>query len=245
MGIEPIQGGIDQLKEHIVLHLREIHPLAIMEVVQIGVVVLQTEAAAQAGAAAVIHADKGIYMKKILFVTAIFLFLNITGCYTVIWSPGMDFPTADRTSEYNSADTTDYYYSGSNNYGDTYGDVYYSEPYYGRYANYYNIPWWYSIAPPTGSNNNKTNGKASVNRNGDVTPIRSSGDGRGNPDRNTGDIINTPPVSVTGSGSTSTGAGTTSSDPKKTDSSSDNTRQSTNSGSIRNNDGNRNDGGRK
>lgn len=158
----------------------------------------------------------------------------------------MDFPTADRTSEYNSTDTTDYYYSGSDNYGDPYGDVYYSEPYYGHYANYYNIPWWYSIAPPTITNhNNKTNGKASANRNGDVTPIRSSGDGRGSSDRNTGDIINTPPVSVTGSGSTSTGAGTSSSDPKKTDSGSDNTRQSTNSGSIRNNDGNRNDGGRK
>ena len=27
-------------------------------------------------------------MKKLLFVAAIFLFLNITGCYTVIWSPG-------------------------------------------------------------------------------------------------------------------------------------------------------------
>ena len=187
-------------------------------------------------------------MKKLLNVASVILFLNITGCYTVIWSPGMDFPTADRTSEYNSTDTT-VYYTGSDNYGDPYGDVYYSESYYGHYANYYNTPWWYSITPPAGSNShNKNNGKATVNRNGDVTPIRNSGDGRGSSDRNSGsgDIITTPPVSVSGSsGSNTTGAGTTSSDPKKTDSGSENSRQGTNSGSVRNNDGNRNDGGRK
>ena len=202
--------------------------------------VLPAEAAAREGAAAVIHEDKGINMKKLICVVAIFLFLNITGCYTIIWSPGMDFPTADRTSEYNSSDTTDYYNGSDNN-----GDVYYSEPYYGHYAGYYNIPWWYSIPPPTVSNsNNKNNGKATANRNGDVSPIRNSGDGRGNSDRNTGEIINTPPVTVSGSGSTSSGT-TTSTDPKKTDSGSDNSRQSTSSGSVRNNDGNRNDGGRK
>jgi hypothetical protein len=186
-------------------------------------------------------------MKKLLYVAAIILFLNITGCYTVIWSPGMDFPTAEGTSEFNSTDTT-LYYTGSDNYGDPYGDVYYSEPYYGHYANYYNTPWWYSINPPAGSNShNKNNGKATANRNGDVTPIRNSGDGRGNSDRNsgTGDIITTPSVTVSGSGSTTTGAGTPVSEPKKTDSGSDNSRQGTNSGSVRNNDGNRNDGGRK
>jgi hypothetical protein len=191
-------------------------------------------------------------MKKLLYVAAIILFLNIAGCYTIIWSPGMDFPTADKTLEYNSTDTTDSY-SGSDNYGSSYGeDIYYSEPYYGHYANYYNIPWWYSIAPPTVSNNNnKTNAKATVNRNGDVTPIRNSGDGRGSSDRNsgTGDIINTPPVTVSGSGSTTTGVDTPSTDPKKTNSGSDNKndnpRQNTSSGAIRNNDGSRNDGGRK
>jgi hypothetical protein len=184
-------------------------------------------------------------MKKLLYVAAIFLFLNITGCYTVIWSPGMDFPTSDRTSDFNSNDTTGYY-SGSDNYNDTYGDVYYNEPYYGPYAGYYNIPWWYSVPPPSVSNiNNKKNGKTTVERNGDVSPIRNSGDGRGSSGRNTGEIINTPPVTVTGSGSNSSGTTTTSSDPKKTDSGSDNPRQSTGSGSVRNNDGNRNDGGRK
>jgi hypothetical protein len=184
-------------------------------------------------------------MKILFYVAAIFLFINITGCYTVIWSPGMDFPSADNNSEYNSADTT-LYYTGSDNYSDPYGEVYYSEPYYGHYANYYNVPWWYSIAPPPGSNHkNKNNGKTAVNRNAEVTPVRNSGDGRGASDRNTGDIITTPPVSVSGSGNTTTGAGTSNSDPKKTDSGSDNSRQGNNSGSVRNNDGNRNDGGRK
>jgi hypothetical protein len=186
-------------------------------------------------------------MKKLLYVAAIVLFLNITGCYTVLWSPGMEFPTADGTSDYNSTDTT-VYYTGSDNSSDPYGDVYYSEPYYGHYANYYNTPWWYSITPPASSNNhNKNNGKATANRNGDVTPIRNSGDGRGSSDRNsgTGDIITTPAVTVSGSGNTTTGAGTPSSEPKKTDSGSDNSRQGNNSGSVRNNDGNRNDGGRK
>jgi hypothetical protein len=195
--------------------------------------------------AAVIHADKGRDMKKLLCVAAIFLFLNITGCYTVIWSPGMDFPTADKTSEYNSTDTTDYY-GGSDNYSDTYGDVYYSEPYYGHYAGYYNIPWWYSIAPPTVSQNNyNNNGKTITNRSSDIGPIRNSGDGRGNPDRNTGDLINTPPVTISGSGSTNSGTTTISTEPKKTDSGSNNARQNTSSGSVRNNDGSRNDGGRK
>lgn len=185
-------------------------------------------------------------MKKFLFVAAIFLFLNITGCYTVIWSPGMDFPTGDN-SQYNSADTTGYYNS-SDTYGGAYGDAYYNEPYFGPYAGYYNIPWWYSIAPPTTSKeNNKNNGKTATNRSGDVSPIRNSGDGRGDPGRNTaGDIINTPPVSVSGSGNTNSGTTTSGSENKGSNSGSDNnTRQSSGSGSVRNNDGNRNDGGRK
>jgi hypothetical protein len=183
-------------------------------------------------------------MKKLLYVAAILLFLNITGCYTVIWSPGMDFPTSDRTTDYNSTDTTDYY-TGSDNYIDPNADVYYSEPYYGHYAGYYNTPWWYSVPPPAVSRNNKHNGKATVNNTGDVSPVRNSGDGRGSSDRNTGDIINNAPVSVSGSGSSSSGTTTTNTDPKKTDSGSDNSRQGSNSGSVRNNDGNRNDGGRK
>lgn len=209
--------------------------------VQTEAMVLQTEVAAREGAAAVIHEDKGINMKKLICVAAIFLFLNITGCYTVIWSPGMDFPTAEKTNDYNPNDTTGYYSGSDNN-----GDFYYSEPYYGHYAGYYNIPWWYSIPPPTVSNsNNKNNSKTATNRSSDVSPIRNSGDGRGSSDRNTGEIINTPPVTVSGSGSTSSGTTTTSTDPKKTDSGSDNSRQSTSSGSVRNNDGNRNDGDRK
>ena len=244
--MELIQEVIDLLKEPTTHRHREIRHLLIMVTVQTEVMVLLTEAVVQVGVAeAAIHADKGRNMKKLLCVAAIFLFLNITGCYTVIWSPGMDFPTADRTSDFNSNDTTGNY-SDSDNYGDTYGDVYYSEPYYGPYAGYYNIPWWYSIPPPSVSNNNnKKNGKSTTERNGDVSPIRNSGDGRGSSGRNTGEIINTPPVTVTGSGSNNSGTTTTSSDPKKTDSGSDNPRQSTSSGSVRNNDGNRNDGGRK
>jgi hypothetical protein len=228
-------------KEHIRPHPREI-PLQEMRV-QTEAEVHLTGAAAQTGAvAAVIHADKGIKMKNLLIITAVFLFLNFTGCYTVIWSPGMDFPTADKNSDYNSIDSTGYS-SESDNYGNNYGDAYYNEPYYGPYAGYYNIPWWYSIAPPSvNKDNNKTNGKTATTKNGDVSPIRNSGDGRGNSGRNTGEIINTAPVSVSGSGSTSSG---TNSNPKKSDSNSDNSRQSSGSGSVRNNDGNRNDGGRK
>jgi hypothetical protein len=184
-------------------------------------------------------------MKKLIYVAAIFLFLNITGCYTVIWSPGMDFPTSDRTSDYDSSDTTGYYGTSEIN-SDIYDDVYYNEPYYGHYADYYNIPWWYSIPPSTVTNNhNKNNGKATANSSGDVSPIRNSGNGRGNSGRSSGDIINTPPVTVSGSGSTSSGTSTTNTEPKKTDSGSENTRHSSSSGSVRNNDGNRNDGGRK
>ena len=186
-------------------------------------------------------------MKKILGVIAVFLFLNITGCYTVIWSPGMDFPTADGNSEYNSGDTTGYYV-GSDNYSTSYGDVYYNEPYYGPYAGYYNIPWWYSIAPPAVSHN-KNNGKATANSNGDISPIRNSGDGRGSSGRNPVDIITTPPVTVSGSGSSGSGTTSSGSDVKKTDPGStnrnDTPRQNSGSGSTRNNDGSRNDGGRK
>ena len=244
--MELIQEVIDLLKEPITHRHKEILPRITMVMVQTEVMVLLTEAAVQVGVAeAAIHVDKGRNMKKLLYVTAIFLFLNITGCYTVIWSPGMDFPTADRTADFNSSDSTGYF-DGSDNYGYTYGDAYYNEPYYGPYAGYYNIPWWYSVAPPSVSNNNnKNNAKTTAKRNSDVSPIRNSGDGRGSSDRNTGEIINTPPVSVSGSGSTSSETTTTSSDPKKTDSGSDNSRQSTSSGSVRNNDGTRNDGGRK
>lgn len=62
---EQIQEITDHLKEPTILLHKEIHPLCIMEVgqievgAQIEVVVPITEAAAQTGAMAVIHADKG------------------------------------------------------------------------------------------------------------------------------------------------------------------------------------------
>src|SRR5665647_1665652 len=126
--MELIQEVIDLLKEPTTHRHREIHPRHILVTVQTEVMDLLTEAAVQVGVAeAAIHADKGRNMKKLLCVAAIFLFINITGCYTVIWSPGMDFPTEEGTSGYNSNDTTGYY-GGSDNVGDTYGDVYYNEP---------------------------------------------------------------------------------------------------------------------
>jgi hypothetical protein len=182
-------------------------------------------------------------MKKLLCIAAIFLFLNITGCYTVIWSPGMDFPTADNQNEYNSADSTGYY-NESDNYSSN-NDNFYFAPYYGSYDPWYNTPWWYSYPPPTvNSDKNKT----AKTRNAESDKVRNSGDGRGQSGRS-GEIINTPPVSVSGSGSTSSGSSSTDSGANKTstdnDNKNDNSRQSTNSGSVRNNDGSRNDGGRK
>jgi hypothetical protein len=178
-------------------------------------------------------------MKKLLCAAATFLFLNITGCYTVIWSPGMDFPTANNTNEYYSTDSIGYY-NESDNYNSN-NDNFYFAPYYGSYDPWYNTPWWYSYPPPTV---NSDNSKTTKTRSGDAGNIRNSGDGRGQSVRNTGEIINTPPVTVSSPGS-STGKSTTDSGSNKTSSGNDNPRQNTNSGTVRNNDGSRNDGGRK
>ncbi|MDR3609911.1 MAG: hypothetical protein P4L27_05075 [Ignavibacteriaceae bacterium] len=184
-------------------------------------------------------------MKKLLSIAAIFIFLNITGCYTIVWSPGMDFPTSDNSGEYYSTDTTGYY-NESDNYSNSNNDDFYYAPYYGPYAPYYHTPWWYSVTPPTVSGPGyDNNSNTIVNRNGNANTLRNSGDGRGRNDRNTGDIINTPPVTVSSLGYTS-GTTTTNSNSNKTNSNTTtNPRQNTGAGSVRNNDGTRNDGGRK
>jgi hypothetical protein len=58
MEMGPIQEVIDLLKEHTVLLRREIRLRVIMVMDQTEVMDLLTEAAARAGAAAAIHADK-------------------------------------------------------------------------------------------------------------------------------------------------------------------------------------------
>ena len=245
---------IGHLKEIIVLHRKETHLMrAVHTEIMVdhpteaatraeAVVEIQEGAAeaTQAAAVAVIHVDKGNYMKKLFGVIAIFFLLSITGCYTVIWSPGMDFPTGDRSSEYNSNDTTGYYSGSDYSGGSNYGEVYYDEPNYGPYAGYYNIPWWYSIAPPSVSkDHNKNNGKTATTRSGDVAPIRNSGDGRGSTTSNPGEIINTPPVSSSSGSSGSTTSGSENKGNSSSENKSDNSRQSSGTGAVRNNDGGR------
>jgi len=76
---------------------------------------------ATAVAAAQEIGDDNMTSLKILLAAGSLLLLQ--GCYTVIWTPDMDFPTKD-TSEAN--------------------DSFYDGGYYGGYTPYYEVPWWYS-----------------------------------------------------------------------------------------------------
>lgn len=65
-----------------------------------------------------------------LFIFVFFVLISFSGCYTIVWDPlTMDFPQKD-----NSINKTTYY-----------DDI----NYYGDYYEYYNIPWWYRITPPS------------------------------------------------------------------------------------------------
>jgi hypothetical protein len=239
--VEILLGATALLKDHTPLHLKEIPLLAVMEIIptegEIQAVIVEE---IQVAITVVIHVDKGIEMKKLIIVAAMFIFISFTGCYTVVWSPGMDISSTDTLNSYDSSYNSD---------GNGYSEFYYNEPYFGPYAPYYNEPWWYSFPLVTVSGGSpKNNGKTSEGRSGDAGLIRNSGDGRGNSGRNTGEVINTPPVTVSGSGSSSSGS-KSGGEHKRNDSSSDNkndnSRQSSGSSNVRNNDGSRNDGGRK
>ncbi len=208
---------------------------------------------------------------KIIFSAVAFLFLfNLTGCYTVIWTPGMDSTIPSDTYAYDDSS----YYSADSEYADSTGsvssfnenpspniavtsDFFYDPYYYGGYTQYYYHPWWLSYTKQI----NKNTQKKEVDRTGSSTGVlRNSGEGRGDYGRNagssTGSIINNalPTVTTSGSGSTSTGStpssgsGTTTKTRETTttnNSDNNSSSRSSGSGSVRNNDGNRNDGGRK
>ena len=86
----------------------------------------QAEEAAQVAA----EAEEGNKMKKCFLTTAFLTLLGmgLTGCYTVIWNPSENnFPTKEDTNNENG---------------------YYSNEYYGPYADFYGSPWWYNVTPP-------------------------------------------------------------------------------------------------
>lgn len=209
-------------------------------------------------------------MKIIYSVAVLVLLFNLTGCYTVIWSPGMDSTIPSDTYAYDdSTYNGNSDYSGSNNGDSSYNvnsdnnsvmitnDYFYDPHYYGAYAQYYHHPWWLSYLGPKSNNDAHKN---QVNKTGSGTStgtVRNTGEGRGDYGRNTGGstgtIINNAPPAVNTSGSTGSGStsstGTRQSTTSNTDNKSNNNDNSSNrnsgSGSVRNNDGNRNDGGRK
>ncbi len=66
-------------------------------------------------------------MKSFKLLSSVIIMFAVQGCYTVIWTPDVAFPTKEKS------DTS---------------DSYYEEIYYGEYSPYYEVPWWYSITPP-------------------------------------------------------------------------------------------------
>lgn len=167
-------------------------------------------------------------MKNLLrSVLVAILFLSFTGCYTVIWSPDMEFPDRQNSDEE---------YSG-----------YYSDSYYGGYYYYYDYPWWMAITPPsyyigdndeenirdrsTGSlRNNDGTRNVTDERNGILDPgppRRDANRDKDNDSNKTGNVIDK----------------TTDSKPNNT--SSRNSNNNNNNNRTRNNNGSRNSGGRR
>ncbi len=166
-------------------------------------------------------------MKKLLFklVLIVIVTLSLTGCYTIVWSPGSEFPTEDNSS------TT----------------VYYDDAYYGDYYFFYDSPWWWDITPPVSS----TFLSGPRDENSNIETPRNSGE-RGTPGRVLD--VQPPSRNATQSGTNSNGtsgnSGNTSSETRvnnTSSSSSDSGRESSsNSGNtVRNNEGGRSSGGRR
>jgi len=151
-------------------------------------------------------------MKKYLLnIAAIFLLtFSITGCYTVIWDPSQPQMPNNETSDNSTG--------------------FYSDPYFGGYAYYYDSPWWFDISLPT------TNG-SDVNRdeNTNISSLRNIGNGRGSAARTIWNLFTNPASRSSQSGSVNKGStgntGTTTS-AQSGDRSSD-------SKSLRNNNGSR------
>ncbi|QQS37488.1 MAG: hypothetical protein IPM56_05905 [Ignavibacteriales bacterium] len=162
-------------------------------------------------------------MKKQALILIVFLFLiPVTGCYTVVWEPDMDFP-----DESNSEVSYDNYYDGQ---------------YYGHYDYFYNYPWWLSITPPTKERT------IDRDKNPAINTLRNDGGGRvsGN-SRNPNEVLTTPPPTRDGSSQSSNGNSNSGNTDRTIQT--DNTNRTNNSGSsqnsTRNNDGNRNSDGKR
>ncbi len=157
---------------------------------------------------------------------SVLITFSLTGCYTVVWEPDMDFP-----DEYNSEISS---------------DVYYMETYHGNYDYFYNYPWWLSITPPTKERVTDRDKNPSMNT------LRNENGGRINTGSRNPDILVTPPPTRDGnSNNTNSGNGSTSGNTDRsvnTDNSTS-TNRSNNSGNsqnpVRNNDGNRNTDGKR
>jgi len=167
-------------------------------------------------------------MKKLLFKLSFILLIifGFSGCYTIIWSPDSEFPNQD-----NSDNST----------------IYYGDPYYGPYYDYYDIPWWYDFAPaPTVTRPTREN-------NPEIGRLRDSGGDRGEspripdvqpPSRNgdtTSNNTNTGSSNSSGNSSTETERSSSSSNTGSTG----DRGSSSGSGSVRNNNGDRSSGGRR
>ena len=165
-------------------------------------------------------------MKNIIVkIFAIFIIaVGLSGCYTIVWTPKDNFPTAENS---------DYQDNG-----------YYTNPYYGDYNYYYNYPWWYSMAPPAQS--------YVRDQNQGQQNLRNGMEGRGNTSR-TGILQTELPAYGTSSAATGASGTPINKDSSGNRIESKNTgttntarpTSSTNNNTLRNNDGSRNNNGRK
>ncbi len=149
---------------------------------------------------------------KISFIILSLIFI-LPGCYTVIWNPQNRLPEQGD----NQSTTT-----------------YYPQPYYGPYAPYYDVPWWYSI-PTTAYT------PVVIERDKTQTDLRNGGEGRNPQPRNPSVPAPTIPTrSSDNTSTTSTGSKDKNSTPASSSSSADRSSQSSGNNSTRNNNGSRN-----
>ncbi|MDP2301496.1 MAG: hypothetical protein Q8N03_03605 [Ignavibacteria bacterium] len=145
-------------------------------------------------------------------VTLIVSSFILQGCYTVIWDPmTMEFPRED-----NSITTPTYYEEVD---------------YYGRYSSYYNVPWWYSISPPSAFKVEPS----SSEQNKSVESLRESIGGRNSAGREN-NSVSPPSRNSSGSSSTTTTSGSNSDSRTNSKDSTTNERTSTKRESTKTND---------
>lgn len=138
------------------------------------------------------------------------LTFSITGCYTVIWDPSQpQLPERNNNGVY---------------------EGYYSDPYYGDYAYYYDSPWWFDIS----INSIKTE-NTDRDGNTNISTIRNIGDGRGTATRNIWNLFTDPASRSSQSGTIN--KNNTGNTNTKTSTRSDD--RSSGSNNVRNNNGTR------